>query len=270
MKRADLAMYQAKAAGRNTLRFFDPKMQAEVSARAALEADLREGLKLGQFVLHYQPQLDDRGGVTGAESLVRWQHPQRGLVPPGEFIPLAEETGLILPLGNWVLETACRQLAQWAPDPDRADLCLAVNVSAGQMHQADFVEQVQAVLACTGANPKRLKLELTESLLLTDIEDTIAKMKRLKAQGIGFSLDDFGTGYSSLSQTPAAGQLKIDLSFVRDVLTDPNDAAIARTVVLAQTGPVHCRGRGDRSPARFSVGLQHQGSVQPAAADCGV
>ena len=238
MKRADLAMYQAKAAGRNTLRFFDPKMQAEVSARAALEADLREGLKLGQFVLYYQPQLNDRGGVTGAESLVRWQHPQRGLVPPGDFIPLAEETGLILPLGNWVLESACRQLAQWAPDPNRADLCVAVNVSAGQMHQPDFVEQVQAVLARTGANPKRLKLELTESLLLKDIEDTIAKMKRLKAQGIGFSLDDFGTGYSSLSYLKRLPleQLKIDQSFVRDVLTDPNDAAIARTVVaLAQS-----------------------------------
>jgi diguanylate cyclase (GGDEF)-like protein/PAS domain S-box-containing protein len=238
MKRADLAMYQSKAAGRNTLRFFDPAMQAKVSARAGLEADLREGLKQAQFVLHYQPQLNASGHVTGVESLVRWQHPQRGLVPPGEFIPLAEETGLILPLGNWVLESACRQLAQWAPDPKRADLCVAVNVSAGQMHQADFVEQVQAVLARTGANPKRLKLELTESLLLKDIEDTIVKMKRLKAQGIGFSLDDFGTGYSSLSYLKRLPleQLKIDQSFVRDVLTDPNDAAIARTVVaLAQS-----------------------------------
>ena len=233
MKRADLAMYQAKAAGRNTLRFFDPAMQAKVSARAGLEADLREGLKQSQFVLYYQPQLNACGHVTGAESLVRWQHPQRGLVPPGDFIPLAEDTGLILPLGLWVLETACGQLAQWAPDPERADLCVAVNVSAGQMQQADFVEQVQAVLARTGANPKRLKLELTESLLLKDIEDTIVKMKRLKAQGIGFSLDDFGTGYSSLSYLKRLPleQLKIDQSFVRDVLTDPNDAAIARTVV---------------------------------------
>jgi len=233
MIRADLAMYQSKAAGRNTLRFFDPGMQAKVSARVGLESDLREGLKQGQLVLHYQPQLDASGHVTGVESLVRWQHPQRGMVSPAEFIPLAEETGLILPLGLWVLETACRQLVQWAPDPVRADLCIAVNVSAGEMHQADFVEQVQAVLARTGANPRRLKLELTESLLLKDIEDTIAKMHRLKALGVSFSLDDFGTGYSSLSYLKRLPleQLKIDQSFVRDVLTDPNDAAIARTVV---------------------------------------
>ncbi|MES2878924.1 MAG: EAL domain-containing protein [Pseudomonadota bacterium] len=233
MKRADLAMYQAKAAGRNALRFFDPAMQAAVSARAALEADLRDGLKREQFVLHYQPQVNDAGHVTGAESLLRWQHPQRGLVPPNEFIPLAEDTGLILPLGNWVLETACRQLAQWAADPARAELCMAVNVSAGQMHQTDFVERVLAVLVQTGANPKRLKLELTESLLLNDIEDTISKMNRLKTHGVSFSLDDFGTGYSSLSYLKRLPleQLKIDRSFVRDILTDPNDAAIARTVV---------------------------------------
>jgi diguanylate cyclase (GGDEF)-like protein/PAS domain S-box-containing protein len=233
MKRADLAMYQAKAAGRNTWRFFDPAMQAEVSARAALEVDLRAGLQQGQLVLYYQPQLDAAGCVTGAESLVRWQHPQRGLVSPAEFIPLAEATGLILPLGHWVLETACRQLAQWASDPARAALCVAVNVSAGQMHQRDFVEQVLAVLAVSGANPKRLKLELTESLLLDDVEGTIAKMQRLKALGVTFSLDDFGTGYSSLTYLKRLPleQLKIDQSFVRDVLTDPNDAAIARTVV---------------------------------------
>ena len=233
MKRADLAMYQSKGAGRNTLRFFDPSMQARVRARVDLESDLREGLRQGQLVLHYQPQLNASGRVTGVESLVRWQHPQRGMVSPAEFIPLAEETGLILPLGLWVLETACRQLAQWAPEAARADLSIAVNVSAGEMHQADFVEQVLAVLARTGANPRRLKLELTESLLFKDIEDTIVKMNRLKAQGIGFSLDDFGTGYSSLSYLKRLPleQLKIDQSFVRHVLTDPNDAAIARTVV---------------------------------------
>ncbi|MFZ2854690.1 MAG: EAL domain-containing protein [Rhodocyclaceae bacterium] len=238
MKRADLAMYQAKAAGRNALRFFDPKMQAAVSARAALEADLREGLKDGQFLLHYQPQVDATGRVTGAESLVRWQHPLRGLVAPLDFIPLAEETGLILPLGHWVLATACRQLAAWASAAATADLSLAVNVSAGQLQQADFVEQVLAIIDETGANPKKLKLELTESLLLNDVEDIIAKMSRLKARGVGFSLDDFGTGYSSLSYLKRLPleQLKIDQSFVRDILTDPNDAAIARTVVaLAQS-----------------------------------
>jgi len=233
MKRADLAMYQAKAAGRNTLRFFDPKMQAVVSARAALEADLRDGLKKAQFLLHYQPQVDAAGRVTGAETLLRWQHSARGLVSPAEFIPLAEDTGLILPLGDWVLENACAQLAAWAADPARAGLSVAVNVSAGQLRQADFVAQVLSALERTGANPKKLKLELTESLLLNDVEDTIVKMSQLKARGIGFSLDDFGTGYSSLSYLKRLPleQLKIDQSFVRDVLTDPNDAAIARTVV---------------------------------------
>jgi len=233
MKRADLAMYQAKASGRNAVRFFDPSMQAEVSARAALEADLREGLQRQQLVLHYQPQLDGSGRVTGAEALVRWQHPQRGLVPPNAFIPLAEETGLIVPLGSWVLETACRQLALWATDPACASLSIAVNLSAGQLHQDDFVEQVLAVLERSGAPACRLKLELTESQLLNDIEACIAKMNRLRGYGVCFSMDDFGTGYSSLAYLKRLPleQLKIDQSFVRDVLTDPNDAAIARTVV---------------------------------------
>ena len=176
--------------------------------------------------------------MTGAEALVRWQHPRRGLVPPAEFIPLAEETGLILPLGDWVLETACAQLVAWATRPEMAHLTLAVNVSARQFRHPDFVEQVLAVLDHSGANPQKLKLELTESLLLDDVEDIIAKMTALKAHGVGFSLDDFGTGYSSLSYLKRLplDQLKIDQSFVRDVLTDPDDAAIARTIVaLAQS-----------------------------------
>jgi len=166
--------------------------------------------------------------------LVRWQHPQRGIVSPVEFIALAEEIGLILPLGLWVLEAACAQLAQWAARPATAHLTLAVNISASQLHQADFVEQVLAILRRTGANPKRLKLELTESLLVSDVEPTIAKMMALKAQGVGFSLDDFGTGYSSLSYLKRLplDQLKIDQNFVRDILIDPNDAAIAKMVVL--------------------------------------
>ena len=238
LKQADLAMYQAKAAGRNTMRFFDPEMQAIVSGRAQLEADLREGLKQSQFMLYYQPQVVGDGRLTGVEALIRWQHPERGMVSPLEFIPLAEEIGLILPLGKWVLESACAQLAAWAQQPDMEHLTIAVNVSAKQLHLADFVDQVLAVVARTGANPQRLKLELTESLLVTQVESTIAKMTHLKAHGIGFSLDDFGTGYSSLSYLKRLplDQMKIDQSFVREVLTDPNDAAIAKMVVaLAQS-----------------------------------
>jgi diguanylate cyclase (GGDEF)-like protein/PAS domain S-box-containing protein len=232
LKRADLAMYQAKSAGRNTLRFFDPEMQAVVNARAALELNLREGLRNAQFLLYYQAQLD-RGRVTGAEVLLRWQHPERGFVSPADFIPLAEDTGLILPLGQWVLTTACQQLCAWAADPLFAALSLSVNVSSRQFRQPGFVELVLTTLAATGADPHKLKLELTESLLLDNVEGTIAKMSQLKAHGVGFSLDDFGTGYSSLAYLKRLplDQLKIDQSFVRDVLTDPNDAAIAKTII---------------------------------------
>jgi diguanylate cyclase (GGDEF)-like protein/PAS domain S-box-containing protein len=233
LKRADLAMYQAKAAGRNAMRFFDPQMQAVVSARAAMDTALRDAVQHGQFFLLYQAQVDRLGRLTGAEALVRWQHPQRGLVPPAEFIPQAEESGLILPLGQWVLEAACTQLAEWAKQPTMAHLTLAVNVSTRQFHQADFVARVLAALQQSGANPERRKLELTESLLVTHIDDVIAKMCTLKAHGVGFSLDDFGTGYSSLSYLKLLplDQLKIDQTFVRDLLTDPNDAVIARTIV---------------------------------------
>ncbi len=233
LKQADLAMYQSKTAGRNTLRFFDPEMQAIVTDRAALEVELREAVRQQQFILYYQPQVVGDGRLTGAEALVRWRHPRRGMVSPTEFIGLAEETGLILPLGHWVLETACAQLAKWAAQPNTAHLSLAVNVSAHQFRQDDFVAQVLAVLGSTGANPQRLKLELTESLLVSNVENTIAKMTALKAQGVGFSLDDFGTGYSSLSYLKRLplDQLKIDQSFVRDILIDPNDAAIAKMVV---------------------------------------
>ena len=233
VKRADTAMYQAKSAGRNTLRFFDPEMQASVKARSALESDLRKALTDAQFLLHYQPQVDSSGQWFGAEALLRWKHPQRGLVPPGEFISLAEETGLILPLGLWVLETACTQLAAWAGKPGLENLTIAVNVSAHQFRQPDFVGQVLGVLARTGARARRLKLELTESLLVTHVEDVIAKMNLLKTHGVGFSLDDFGTGYSSLSYLKRLplDQLKIDQGFVRDILVDPNDTAISRTIV---------------------------------------
>ena len=233
MKQADLAMYKAKAAGRNALRFYDPAMEVAVMARATLERDLREAIQEQQFVLHYQAQVVDEGRITGAEALVRWQHPRRGLVPPGEFITMAEETGLILPLGQWVLETACTQLVEWAARPESEHLTIAVNVSAQQFHQRDFVDQVLKVLDGTGANPKRLKLELTESLLVSSVQEVIEKMFALKGKGVGFSLDDFGTGYSSLSYLKRLplDQLKIDQSFVRDVLSDPNDAAIANTII---------------------------------------
>jgi diguanylate cyclase (GGDEF)-like protein/PAS domain S-box-containing protein len=238
LKRADIAMYQAKAAGRNSLRFFDPALQAAVKARADLESELRQGISEGQFLLHYQPQVDGEGHLIGAEALVRWQHPARGLVAPGQFIPLAEETGLILSLGRWVLETGCAQIVAWGRRAETAHLTLAVNVSARQFRQAGFVDQVLAVVADSGADPERLKLELTESMLLDDIEDIIAKMSALKARGLSFSLDDFGTGYSSLSYLKRLplSQLKIDQAFVRDILADPNDAAIARTIIdLAQS-----------------------------------
>ena len=236
LKRADLALYQAKDAGRDTLRFYDPQMQASVTARAALERDMRVGLAEGQFELYYQPQID-QGRITGAEALLRWRHPRDGFVSPAQFIPLAEETGLILPLGEWVLRAACAQLARWSAHPELAALGMAVNVSPRQFHQDNFVAQVLAALASTGVEGRQLKLEMTEGLLLQDVEDTIDKMGKLRDYGVGFSLDDFGTGYSSLAYLKRLplDQLKIDQSFVRDVLTDPNDAAIARTVVALGT-----------------------------------
>ena len=233
LKQADLAMYQAKTAGRNTLRFFDPNMQAVVTARAALETDLRSALAQEEFLLHYQPQMHESGRCVGVEALVRWAHPQRGMVSPAQFIPLAEETGLILPLGRWVLQTACQRLALWQADPDLCHLTIAVNVSSRQFRHAGFVEDIARILAQTGAPAERLKLELTESLLVEDMEATIATMVALRSYGVGFSLDDFGTGYSSLSylKRMPLHQLKIDQSFVRDLLTDPNDAAIVETII---------------------------------------
>jgi diguanylate cyclase (GGDEF)-like protein/PAS domain S-box-containing protein len=234
LKRAELAMFQAKSAGRNTLRFFDAPMQAEVSARAALEADLREAVRKQQFALHYQPQVVEAGRISGVEALVRWHHPQRGMVSPGEFISLAEETGLILPIGQWVLDAACNQLAAWAVYPAMAHMTMAVNVSARQFNQNGFVDGVLTTLAHTGAKPNLLKLELTESMLVDDVEAVIAKMDALKVRGVSFSLDDFGTGYSSLAYLKRLpfDQLKIDQSFIRNIVTDSNDSAIAKMVIV--------------------------------------
>ncbi len=233
LRRADTAMYQAKAAGRNAICFFDPAMQAAVTERATLHADLREAIRSRQFELHYQVQVDTRRRPVGAEALLRWRHPHKGLLAPGGFIELAEETGLIVPIGHWVLETACRQLARWAQRAQTAHLRLAVNVSARQFRQPSFADEVRALLESTGAPAERLKLELTESSLIEDAEAVIERMQALRALGIRFALDDFGTGYSSLAylkRLPLT-QLKIDQSFVRDVMSDPNDATIARTIL---------------------------------------
>ncbi len=233
LRRADMAMYRAKAAGRGTVRFFDPSLQAAATARLALESDLRAGLRDHAFFLHYQPQVERDGRIAGVEALVRWRHPRRGMVSPAEFIPLAEEIGLALPLGHWVLDCACRQLAAWSRQAETRHLELAVNVSARQLHHPAFVAQVLGCLASSGADPRKLKLEITEGTLLDDVEDAIEKINALKAHGLTFAIDDFGTGYSSLaylSRLPL-DMLKIDRSFVLDLTTNPNDAVIARTII---------------------------------------
>lgn len=233
LKRADAAMYQAKNAGRNTMRFFNPDMQASLESRMTLESELHQALPQNQLQLYYQIQVDNMRRVFGAEVLLRWEHPQQGLVSPAEFIPLAEESGLILPIGEWVLRTACMQLKEWANDPLTKDLQLAVNVSPRQFRHPDFVNQLCKILVQTGANATRLKLELTESLILHNVTETIEKMETLKLLGIRFSMDDFGTGYSSLSYLKKLplNQLKIDQSFVRDIITDPSDAVIVQTII---------------------------------------
>ncbi|CAN7488751.1 EAL domain-containing protein [Acidovorax sp. LjRoot194] len=233
VKHADLAMYAAKTAGRDSIRFFDPMMQAAVTARAALEGDLRVALEQGQFVLHYQPQMGIGLRMVGAEALIRWNHPVRGMVAPLEFITLAEETGLIVPIGEWVLRTACLQLRRWQGHPATSSLQVAVNVSARQFRHAHFVERVVAVLRETGARPEQLKLELTESLALENVEDTIDKMHALRALGLRFSMDDFGTGQSSLAYLTRLplDQLKIDQSFVRNIGIQQADALIVQTII---------------------------------------
>ena len=260
LKRADMAMYQAKSAGRNTLRFFDPKMQAVVSARAALEAGLREAVQKMHFALVYQPQIDSAFRVIGAEALLRWQPPESSEVPPRTFISLAEETGLILPIGQWVLDTACERLAGWADDPEMGEITIAVNISARQFQQKDFVDNVLRSIQHYRANPRRLKLELTESMLVHDMDDVISKMQTLQAAGIGLSLDDFGTGYSSLTYLKRLplDQLKIDQGFVRDILTDPDDAIIARMIVaLGENFGLKVIAEGVESEAQLLVLAQH-------------
>ena len=233
LKQADIAMYQAKASGRNALRFFDPQMQVSITARVALEEDLRLALVEDQFILYYQPQVSHNYQIIGAEVLIRWQHPVRGLVSPVDFIPMAEESNLILAIGQWVLKTACVQIKIWESSIQTQHLQLAVNVSSRQFYQEDFVEQVAQILSQIAINPNKLKLELTESLVLDDIEDTICKMNLLRNLGIRFSMDDFGTGYSSLSSLKKLplDQLKIDQSFVRDISINQDNTTIVETII---------------------------------------
>ncbi len=237
-KQADIAMYQAKNTGRNSHRFFDPKMQDAVNARVALGSELRKAIENGEFQLHYQIQVDRSGSPTGAEALIRWIHPERGVVSPAQFIHLAEETGLMLPIGQWVLETACAQLRKWQENALTRNIVLAVNVSAKQFHQPNFVDQVREAVRRHAVKPDLLKLELTESFFLENIQDAIATMNTLKEIRIQFSLDDFGTGYSSLQYLKRLplDQLKIDQSFVRDIAVDSSDKAIVSTVIaMAQS-----------------------------------
>jgi diguanylate cyclase (GGDEF)-like protein len=233
LKHADIAMYQAKTSGRNTLRFFDPEMQLELNARVILENGLRKALSSSHFQLFYQIQVDSTNKPLGAEALIRWFNPELGMISPAEFIPLAEETGLILPIGQWVLETACSQLKDWQNNPLTRDLVISVNVSAKQFFQANFVEQVVTSIQRYGINPTLFKLELTESILIENIENTIEIMRHLGDLGVQFALDDFGTGYSSLQYLKRLPlyQLKIDQSFVRDIATASGDQVIVRTII---------------------------------------
>ncbi|MGA7593786.1 MAG: EAL domain-containing protein, partial [Gallionella sp.] len=238
MKQADIAMYQSKKAGRNTMRFFDPEMQASINAHAALENQLRHAIENRLFQLHYQVQVDSAQRVLGVEALVRWMHPERGLIAPPQFIPLAEESGLIMPIGQWVLDTACAQLKSWQGNPLTRGLAIAVNVSPKRFRRTDFAAEVQDVVTRHAIDPRLLKLELTESLLLDDIEEVIKTMGVLNDIGVRISLDDFGTGYSSLQYLKRLplNQLKIDRSFVRDLASDSSDKAIVKTIIaMAQS-----------------------------------
>ncbi|CAN5722159.1 hypothetical protein BH11PSE12_BH11PSE12_29270 [soil metagenome] len=259
-KRADTAMYEAKTSGRNAVRFFDPAMQAVLVVRMMLESNLRVALALEQFQLYYQIQMDADGRVIGAEALLRWMHPDRGFISPVDFIPLAEETGLIIPIGNWVLETACVQLKLWAMQANTAQLSLAVNVSAKQFQQADFVELVSSIVHKHQIDASRLKIELTESTILDNVQLTTEKMHQLKKLGIAFSMDDFGTGYSSLAylQRLPLNQLKIDQSFVRDLNDDENDATIVRAIIsLGINLGLHVIAEGVETLAQRGFLIQH-------------
>ena len=260
LKQADIAMYQAKKAGRNTMRFFNPQMQTTITARVSLERELRKAIDKKQLALYYQIQVDNAGHQLGAEALIRWVHPERGLVSPAQFIPLAEETGLILPIGNWVLDAACAQIKAWHKNALTRDLTLSINVSAKQFRQSDFVTQVKSAIERHAIDPMQLKLELTESLLLENIEETIHSMSALGELGVQFSLDDFGTGYSSLQYLKKLPlyQLKIDQSFVRDIVTDSHDRSIVRTIIaMAQSLYLNVIAEGVETEQQKELLLSH-------------
>jgi diguanylate cyclase (GGDEF)-like protein/PAS domain S-box-containing protein len=260
LKHADTALYQAKSAGRNTIRFFDPDMQADLEARAEMISSLRYALTHNQLNLYYQTQVDSTFKVIGAEALLRWTSPKHGCVPPAQFIPLAEETGLIVPIGLWVLKTACEQIKSWSKNAATRELQVAVNVSPRQFRQIDFIEQVQQIVKSTGIDASKLKIELTESLVLDNVNDSISKMYALKAMGISLSMDDFGTGYSSLSYLKKLplDQLKIDQSFVRDIAIDPNDAAIVQAIItMGQAFRLNVIAEGVETEAQYKFLYQY-------------
>lgn len=260
MKQADLALYKSKEMGRNAVSFFDPALQADLVARAEMFRDLRQAMERSEFELHYQPVVDRDRRTLGVEALLRWRHPARGMVSPGMFIPIAESHGLISEIGHWVLREACRQLAEWAADPVKSEWTVAVNVSARQLNESDFVARVEEALSANGASPTRLRLEITESMLQDNLEQTIGKMVSLRRLGIRFALDDFGTGYSSLSylKRMPIDQLKIDRSFVADVESDANDAAIARTILsLAASLEIHVVAEGVENETQFAFLVAH-------------
>lgn len=233
LKQADMAMYQAKQAGKNTMRMFDPEMQRQLNKRTEMENEMRIGINEGQFEMYYQIQVDDKGRSVGAETLIRWIHPAKGVIRPDDFIPLAEETGLIVEIGEWVFREACKTVRRWANDESTRGMTVSVNVSAKQLAESLFVSRVSQILEEEQADPSRIKIEITESAVLSNLSETVSVMKRLQELGISFSMDDFGTGYSSLSylQSLPIRQLKIDKSFVRDFAADSYDAAIINTIL---------------------------------------
>jgi diguanylate cyclase (GGDEF)-like protein/PAS domain S-box-containing protein len=260
IRQADIALHQAKSVGKNTIQFFDPEMQKSVNLRVQIEHELQVALEQDQFRLYYQVQLDNDNHPMGAEALIRWMHPVRGLVSPALFIPVAESSGLILKIGRWILETACQQLQAWEEDPDAQHLILAINVSASEFDQPDFVDTVERMLKAYRINPCRLKLELTESVIVSDMEELVKKMVALKALGVRISLDDFGTGYSSLSYLKRLpiDQLKIDQSFVRDIVSDPGDAVMVKTIIeMAKNFGLNAIAEGVETEAQFQFLKKH-------------
>ena len=259
LKHVEIAMYESKNKGRNTINFYDPKMQEAIKDKITLESDLKAALEKSQFCLYYQPQLDIHQKVVGLEALIRWSHPTRGLVPPSSFIPLAEESGFIIPLGEWIIKTVCKQLEKFALDEETKNLSIAVNVSIKQFQDTYFIQRLAEILKQVHLDKINLSFELTESIVIDNIEAAIIKMEEIKKLGISFSMDDFGTGYSSLSSLKRLPleELKIDQSFIRDITTDPNDAIIVKTIIgMAKNLGLQVVAEGVETKEQFEF-LQH-------------